>query len=160
MDENVEVQVRKIIGDSSFAYLLGSSNREILEALHRLEKHMALQDEKITQFETDMKGKLTAIGTSLDGQAASLTHIADAQANIAADEKNILAELEALRAGSDLSPENVSKLNGLIEMVTASSTKAEANATALSDAAASLQTLADTLPDTQPPPPASTAQRR
>jgi outer membrane scaffolding protein for murein synthesis (MipA/OmpV family) len=93
---------------------------------------MDKQTEKIDAFETQVNAKLATLGTALDT-------IASAQANIAADEKTLLAEVAAAVA-PDLTPDNQAKLDGVLTRFTAKVDAAVA-------AAANLQALADSLPD-------------
>jgi septation ring formation regulator EzrA len=115
---------------------LGADPRldQILEKLTALENHMATQDEAVAKIKADMDAQFSALSTSLDA-------IASAQANIVADEQNILSQLQTL---GELTPANQAILDGIVSDMTTLTGKSQAQATAL-------QAVADSIPDVPQP---------
>ncbi len=112
--------------------------------LQEIKEHLMTQAESFAQFKEQNDATLADLGTSLDQSAEALTRIAAAQTNIAADEQRILEKLNQM---GGLTPANQAILDSAIASQQVVATKAKANADALTAAATSLQSLADSLPD-------------
>lgn len=112
-----------------------SSLADILAGILKLEKRIMKTDDQIAAFKSDVDAKLAGIQTSLGTMAS-------AQTDIAADEKNILDQLKNMPADG-LSPESQAILAGVVASLgtVADSSKAQAD---------SLQSLADSIPNTAP----------
>jgi predicted phage tail protein len=87
---------------------------------------MALQDDQVQAFSDAVTAQLQQIGTSLD--------------NIAADEANLLKQIQDLQANAgELTPDNQAKLQTIIDAATAMAQKTSG--------------IADNVPDAAPPTP-------
>lgn len=109
-----------------------SRGEQIIAGIRRLEQKLSKTDDQIAQFKADADAQFATISTSLDT-------IASAQANIAADEQKILAELAAIPTDG-LSQASQDSLAGVITKLTGVAGQSQTQATAL-------QTLADSIPD-------------
>lgn len=95
---------------------------EIVARLVGLEKHMSKQDDASQAFQDQANAKLADLGKALD--------------NISADEAKILADLQAVNASAELTPDNQAKLDAVLASLT--------------DRVAKTQAIADSLPDVSP----------
>ncbi len=143
---NDDIKLLATLGGAALAAILTDRQQQpqwvtdLLAAITRLETKMAKVDDRITAFVADITPKLDALSTSADASAASLK-------NIAADEANIKAQLDAAlaAAGGDLSADSQAALQAV-------SDRLGTQVTALQGVATDAQALADSVPDVPTPP--------
>jgi len=108
-----------------------SEEDAVLEKLKKLEELIMAQNESIQALKAAAAEQNAALNAALD-------QMAQAQANIAADEQTILAKLNTL---GDLTPENQAIVDQVVADFKAVATKSQAQAKAFQD-------LADSIPET------------